>query len=256
MRSVARFALLALALAGCPAASRRVPEGAVLLYDVDFSAPEQAVGQEVRVVETGVEQKFPSRLPSQIFFGHPTVVAKLCGLEKQPVQLSVASGQQGQEGLEFLLDERYGHYHVELDLCVERLEPPTLSGQAVQLAVFLDVADAYALGFLSTGEIGVIDPVLAPETALAPRPVAHFQPGKPMHLAFDVDLEKQTWRIAIDGKTVSDQKLQATIPRGVRVVLRGNPANVAAFDNLLVWAEHDLSAPGATPKAPITGPEQ
>jgi hypothetical protein len=255
MRPFVPLAVLALTLAGCPAPPR-LPKGAVLLYDVDFSAPEQAVGREVHVVEAGTQQKFPSRLPSQVFFGHPVVVAKLCGLAKQPLQLAVATGEHGYEGVEFLLDQRYGRYHVELDVCVDHLGPPPLPAQAVQLAVFLDIPDAYALGFLSGGEIGVIDPNLAPETATAPRPVGRFEPGKPVHVAFDVDLEKQHWRISLDGKSVYDGALQASIPRAVRVVLRGNQVNVAAVDDVLVWAEHDLSQPDAAPPPPVTGPER
>jgi hypothetical protein len=255
MRRSAPLAFLALALAGCPAA-RRTPEGAALLYDVDFSAPEQAVGEEVRVVETGTQQIFPSKVPSQIFFGHPVVVEKLCGLAKQPLRLTSATGMRGHEGLEFLLDQRYGRYHVELDLCVDRLDAPPLPSQAVQLAIFLDIPEAYALGFQSGGEIDVIDPNLAPEAAPAPRPVGRFELGKPIHIALDVDLEKQTWRISLDSKTVYDGPLQATIPRAVRVVVRGNPANAAAFDDFLVWAEHDLTAPGATTTPPTTGPER
>ena len=62
-----------------------------------------------------------------------------------------------------------------------------------------------------------------------------------MHLAFDVDYDTQRWQIAIDGKQVYDGQLVMTIPRAVRVVLRGNPQNAAAFDNLVIWAQRPLA---------------
>jgi hypothetical protein len=198
---------------------------------------------------------FPSRVPSAIFFGSPQVVAKLCGLEKQPAQLSVASGTQGLEGLEFLLDQRYGRYHVELDLCVQEINPPPLPSQALQVAVFLDIAEAYALGFISGGELAIIDPNLHPETLATPQPVGKFELQKPVHLAFDLDLEKQTWRIAVDGKTVYDAALQSDIPRAVRVMVRGNHTTTVAFDNFLIWAEHDRTTESTAPAPPIAGPE-
>ncbi|HKC52536.1 MAG TPA: hypothetical protein VKF60_17235 [Myxococcota bacterium] len=256
-RSV-RFAFIALCLGlcACPAARRaRVPDGAVLLYDVAFSAPEQALNEEVKVVEPQTVQPFPSKIPSTIFFGHPTVIAKLCGLEQQPVQLAVASATEGLEGLEFLLDQRYGRYHVELDLCVQQIDPPPLPAQALQVAVFLDVADAYALGFMTGGVLAIVDPNLHPETLTTPQPVGKFELRKPMHLSFDVDLEKQNWRIAVDGNTVYDAPLEATIPRAVRVMVRGNPTTAVAFDNFLIWGEHDLTPAGTTLTPPIAGPE-
>jgi hypothetical protein len=253
-----RFAFVALCfgLCACPAARRsRIPEGAALLYDVDFSAPEQTLNEAVKVVPEQTPQTFPSKIPSQIFFGRPVVRAKLCGLDQQPVFLSVASGTQGIEGLEFLLDQRYGRYHVELDLCVQEIDPPPLPAQALQVAVFLDIAEAYALGFMSGGVIAIIDPNLHPETLTTPQPIGKFELRKPVHLAFDVDLEKQTWRIAVDGKTAYDAPLHATIPRAVRVVVRGNPTTAVAFDNLLIWAEHDLTPEGTTLTPPLAGPE-
>lgn len=255
-----RFALaaLCLGLSACSSSApgtRRVPEGAALLFDVDFSAPEQTVGSEVKFVEAGTVQPFPSKIPSGIFFGHPTVVAKLCGLDDQPLQLSVATGDQSIEGVEFLFDQRYGRYHVELDLCIDKLDPPPLPSQAMQVAVFLDISQAHALGFESGGDIVMIDPNLQPETIEKPRQVGKFELGKPMHLLFDVDLEKQTLLISVDGKTVYEGPVQADIPRASRVVVRGSPTTVAAFDNFWVWAEHDLTPPGTTLSPPIAGPE-
>jgi len=231
------------------------PADAVTLFDVSFSKPEQTTGQTVKVVTPGTEQKFPSKTPSNVFMGHPRVVAELCGLDKQPVRLSVATGERGIEGLEFLLDQRYGQYHVELDLCIAKIDPPPLPAQTMQVAVFLDIAEAYALGFESSGDVVMIDPNLHPETREKPRPLAKFELGKPMHLVFDVDMEKQTWRIQKDGKVLLDAALQADIPRAVRVIVRGNPTTTAAFDNFLVWAQHDRTKGGTAPQAPITGPE-
>jgi hypothetical protein len=209
----------------------------------------------VKVVEAGTVHPFPSKLPSGIFFGHPMVVAKLCGLEHQPLQLSVATGDQSIEGVEFLFDQRYGHYHIELDLCIDHLEPPQLPSQAMQVAVFLDIAAAHALGFVSGGKLVMIDPNLQPETIENPKQVGTFELGKPMHLAFDVDLQKATLKMSVDGKAVYDGPVQADIPRESRVVVRGNPTTVAAFDNFWVWAENDLTPPGTKLAPTIAGPE-
>lgn len=245
-----RFALVALCLGlgGCPAP--RVPKGAALLYDVDFSAPEQTAMQAVKTVMPESEHAFPTKFPSRVFLGLPRVVAKLCGLREQPALLSASTGTQGYEGLEFLLDPRYGRYHVELDLCVERIDAGSFGPQVTQVAVFLDIAEAHAIGFVSGGDIVILDPSLPPEAP--PTPIARFEPRKPLHLAFDADVEKQTWRIAVDGKTVYDGPLKATLPRAVRVLVRGNPSTAAAFDNLLIWGEHDLTPAdeAAEPAAP------
>lgn len=254
-----RFALIALCLGvgACSSSShpRRVPDGAALLFDVDFSAPEQTVGSEVKFVEAGTVHPFPSKIPSEIFFGHPTVVAKLCGLDHQPLRLSVATGDQAIEGVEFLFDQRYGRYHLELDLCIDKLDPPPLPSQAVQVAVFLDIAAAHALGFESGGQMVMIDPNLQPETIEHPKPIGTFELGKPMHLLFDVDLQKSTLLISVDGKEVYNGPVQADIPRAARVVVRGNPTTVAAFDNFWVWAQNDLTPPGVTLSPTIAGPE-
>lgn len=248
-------ALAALALFACRPSSR-IPEGAKVLYQVDFSAPEHTVGNPTATVPEGQTQPFPSKVPSQIFFGRPTVVAKLCGLEKQPLQLALVHGAQGMEGVEFLLDQIQSHYRIELDLCIASLDPSPIASQKMQLAVFLDVAEAYALGFMSGGAIGVVDPDAKPETAENPAPVpAQWKAGVPMHLAFDIDGDTQKWQIAIDGKQVYDGPIQMTIPRAVRVVLRGNQRNEAAFDNFVVWGEREVKDLGET-EAPVAGPEK
>jgi hypothetical protein len=252
MRTPFLAALAALALIGCnPAKSEKAhpPADATILYEVDFSAPRHTVGHAPDVVPEGQPQNFPSKTPSQLFFGNPTVVAKLCGLDQQPVRLAVASGTQGMEGLEFLLDQRHAHYHVELDLCISQLGSPPAPAQKVQLAVFLDIAEAYALAFLANGEIGVIDPNLAPETAFEPKLVdAHWKQGVPMRVSFDVDYDAQKWQIGIDGKQVYDGPLQMTIARAVRLVIRGNAMNEAGVDNILIWGQRPLQGEFAPPK--------
>jgi len=247
-------ALVALGLLACQPHKTRVPADATLLYDVDFGAPEQALGKPLVVVPTGQEQQFPSRTPSQVFFGNPTVVAKLCGLGDQPLQLAVAHGQQGIEGVEFLLDQKQKHYHVELDLCIATLGPAPIPAQKMQLAVFLDIAEAYAVAFLASGEIGIVDPILAPETALDPRRIpVHWEANKPLRLGIDVDLDTQRWQVAVDGKQVFEGALRMTIPRAVRVVLRGNTSNEIAFDNLVIWGQKPIAA---DVPAPVTGEDQ
>ena len=229
-----------------------MPADATLLYDIDFSAPEHTVGQPPATTPDQTEVTFPSRIPSQIFFGNPTVVAKLCGLEHQPLQLTLAHAPQGMEGIEILLDQIHARYHVELDLCIAQLGAPPLASQKMQLAVFLDIASAYALGFMTNGEIGVVEPDITPETAENPKLVARYELNKPMHLAFDFDYDTQRWQIAIDGKQVYDAQLVMTIPRAVRVVLRGNSQNAAAIDNLLIWAQRPLAS-GSDVPMPKTG---
>ena len=244
-------ALAALALLACqPHKSGRIPADATLLYEVDFSAPDNTVGKLPAVVPLGDEQKFPSRIPSQVFLGSPTVVAKLCGLEQQPLQLTAAHGVQGIEGVEFLIDKGRKHHHVELDLCIAALGAPPVPAQKMQLAVFLDIAEAYAVAFLASGEIGVVDPNLAPETAVDPRLVdAHWEPNKPMHLAVDFDSDTQRWQVALDGKQIYDGELRMSVPRAVRVVIRGNPTNQAALDNVLIWAAKPIDVDVPAPRA-------
>lgn len=248
-------ALAALALFACqPHKAGPVPADARLLYDVDFSAPEHALGKPPAVAVPGEEQKFPSRTPSQIFFGNPIVVAKLCGLEQQPLELAVSHGTQGIEGVEFLLDQRQKHYHVGLDLCIAQLGAAPIASQKMQLAVFLDIAEAYAVAFLAGGEMGVVDPNLAPETATDPRRIdARWEPNKPLHLGVDVDMETQRWQVAVDGAQVFDGELRMSIPRAVRVVLRGNPANAAAIDDVVIWGRNPLAV---DVPAPVTGEEK
>jgi hypothetical protein len=250
-----RLALaLCLALCACPS-GEKTPKGTVLLYDVEFSAPEQTVGSEVKTVEPSGETPFPTKFPTRVFFGQPTVVTQLCGLDKQPAKLSVATGTNGIEGLEFLLDQRYGHYRIEVDVCVDHIDQAPLPAQDVQVAVFLDIAEAHALGFVSGGDIVVIDPNLPPDS-MTTKPLAKFALGKPMHLAFDVDIEKRAWHAAVDGKTVYDGPLVVAIPRAIRFLVRGNPLTVAGFDNLWIWADHDLTREGQTPSSPNVEREQ
>jgi len=248
------LASLVIGLLLCGAEKGR-PPGAITLFDVTFSKPEQTTGQAVVVATPGTPQSFPSKLPSNVFMGHPRVVSELCGLDKQPARLSVDTGDHFIEGLEFLLDHRYGHYHVDLDLCIAKIDPAPIPAQAMQVAVFFDIPEAYALGFESGGDVVVIDPVLQPDTRETPHPVGKFEVGKPMHLSIDIEMEKQTWRIEKDGKLLLDAALQADLPRAVRVIVRGNPTTTAAFDNFVVWAEHDRTKGGPPPPAPITGPE-
>ena len=232
--------------------TRRVPEDATLLYDVDFSSPGQVVGQVVKVMDAGTENPFPSKLPSGLFFGAPTVVPSSCGLEKQAALLRAANGgSQGIEGLEFLLDEHHAVYHVEMDVCVQSMGPPTLPTQTLQFVIFLDIAEAHAIGFTSAGEIGVIDPALSPTPILEPKVVGLYRVGKPVHLVADVNYDSKSWQVTIDGKTVYTGELERSIPRGVRALVRGGPTTVAAMDNVLIWAQHDVlnEAPPALPGA-------
>ena len=196
MRSFVAAASLAAALAACKA-EPRLPEGAVSLFDVRFAAPDDTPGQPPKVYETGATQTFPSAIPSQIFMGNPAVVDALCGLDQQPLRLTAQTGATGLEGLEFLLSQRYGRYHVELDLCVAELGPP---------------------------------------------PLPAFEP---LRLALDVDLEKQTWSISLDGKPAHSGPFAGFLARAVRVIVRGNPSNQVAFDDFKVWAEHDLGGDAA-----------
>ena len=256
-----RCALVVLVAAGCGllgacSSGSRVPHGAVLLFDVSFGSPENTVGEPPKVYESGSEQTFPSTIASQIFLGAPKVVDRLCGLDKQPVQLAAASGTQGHEGLEFLLDQRYGHYHVELDLCVASLGLPPKPANEPQLAIFLDIPEAYALGLFEGGRIVVLDPARGMAAVNEPQVIGQYAVDKPMHIAIDFDLIAQSLSVAVDAKTIYTGKLDAYLARAVRVVIRGNPTNLAAFDNFFVWAENDRTAGAPEPLAPKTGPEQ
>jgi hypothetical protein len=209
------------------------------------------------VLVEGTAQPIPSTLPSQIFLGAPQVVEKLCGLEHQPAVLASAAGELGHVGLEFLLDQRYGHYHFELDVCVASLGAPPLQANEPQLAIFLDIPDAYALGFFDRGRLVAIDPARGTDAVTDPAVIGAYELNKPMRIALDFDLTQQAWSIAVDGAKLFDGKLHASLPRAVRVVIRGNKANVAAIDDLVIWAENDLSKGlQEPPLAPKTGSQE
>ena len=255
MQRLARYAFVALCLGLCGCPAPRVPKGAVVLYDVDFSSPEQTPGAGVKTAE-GSEHPFPRKLPSEIFSGHPAVVANLCGLSKQPAQLSASSGTQGNESLEFSLlgADAYSHYHVELDLCAQQVTAALTEGMPV--VIFLDIQDAYAFGLMSGSQIGFTDPTHILENP-SPRPIAKFVQGKPMHFTFDFDFEKRTLRATVDGKTVHEGTAQLSFPRSVRVLVRGDSNNVAGLDNVLIWADRPLPEPEAEPaQAPPTSGEK
>ena len=251
MKPLFRIALAAgaLALCACPAShSGKLPEGAKLLYETSFSAPEQTADTGVKIVEPTSEYPFPTKLPSGVFFGKPMVVATLCGMD-QPVRLSAATGDNGMEGLEFLFDPRYRTYHIELDLCVVDIGPPPVQAQPVQVGLYFDIASAHVLGFTANAEVAILDPNREPDVRDIPAVISHYKIGKPMRVTVDLDLpiDKQTWRISLDGKVLKEAQILATIPRAMRVVVRGNPKTVAALDNLRIWAEHEMKDPEPPP---------
>lgn len=242
MRSAAGItAALAAALLACKA-QPTLPEGAALLFDVRFSAPDDKPGAPPKVHEAGTTQPFPSTIPSQIFMGQPTVVDALCGLKDQPLRLQSSTGTMGHEGVEFLLSQRYGLYHVELDMCVAQLAPPPRPASEPQLAVFLDFPQANAVGFFADGNVGLVDPERALAGDAAPVMIGRWSPNQPVHLSVDASVQEHTWKIGLDGKNVHEGALNAYLPRAIRVLLRGAETNVAAFDNFRVWGEHDLAA--------------
>jgi hypothetical protein len=254
MRRAFRIAAaFAAALAACNAGSDR-PADSATLFEVRFDGPDDQPGAPPKVYEAGATQLFPSAIPSQIFMGSPVVVDALCGLTRQPLRLATETGTMGHEGIEFLLSQQYARYHVEVDLCVERMLPAPRPASEPQLALFLDFPMAYAVGLFGDGGVGIVDPELDP-TAQAQR-IGKWEAGKPIRVAIDTDFEKQTWTIALDGKRAHEGKFAGYLGRAVRVVLRGDPANVVAFDNFTVWADRDLAAGLAEPPAgPKVGDE-
>ena len=101
-------------------------------------------------------------------------------------------------------------------------------------------------------EVAILDPNRDVDVRDLPVQIGHYKVAKPMRVTVDLDMpiEKQTWRIAIDGKVLREQQITGTIPRGVRVVVRGNPKTVAAIDNVLIWAEHEMKDPAEPPAQP------
>jgi hypothetical protein len=244
----ALYLLSALALVTCKPGgpAPRVPVGASLLYDVSFSAPEQKAGEPVHVPPDDQKVVLPLRIPSRVFMGAPTVTERACGLGEQPLQLSLVDpalpmGKQ-LEGVQFDLDAGFERYHAELDACVAMLQPARIMTQLVQLLIFVDVPDAYAIGFLDGGKIGLTDP-MRPESQAAPKLIGGFIVGQPRHFAIDVDVPKKEWRVAIDGSEVYSGAIQALYGSALRVVLRGGSQNVAAIDNVLIWAEGRIAEP-------------
>jgi hypothetical protein len=255
MHSVRRILLVgcALGLLACPGGDKSIPPEAVLLFDVDFSSPENKVGEAPKVYEDGSTQSVPSLIPSQIFLGAPKVADALCGLEDQPAVFAVGGEPLGHVGLEFLLDQRYAHYHVELDVCIANLGVPPLQANEPQLAIFLDIPDAYALGFFERGRLVIVDQARGTDALTDPTVIGAWELGKPQRIALDFDVSAQTWSIASNGAKIFDGKLEASLPRAVRVVLRGNPVNVAAVDDIVIWAENDLFKDLPEPVEPETG---
>jgi hypothetical protein len=218
------------------------PSGGVVLYEVDFSAPGNTVGAAPQLADPNAAPGVPRKGPSEIFMGAPTVVDKLCGLDRQPVKLSVASGRQGLEGLFFDLDPVYGHYRIEMNVCVESLGPPPLQASEPQLAIFVDMPQAYALGFFEKGRLVLIDQARGVDAIVNPLVIGSYERGKPIHISIDVDVSGRAWTISADGKQLYTGKLPVVAPSAVRVVTRGNPSNVVAVDDVRIWAENDLSA--------------
>lgn len=240
-----RVALVAVALALCAASPKPakspapVPKGARLLYDVAFSAPEQAPDAEVKTVEPVSEKPFPTKFPTRVFTGHPTVAASLCGME-QPARLSVASGTNGLEGLEFVFDPRYRSYHVEFETCVAAIGAASVAGQVVQVGAYFDISQAFTLGFTAEGKIVYLDPSADEKVRDTPVTIGRYEVGKPMRVSVDLELpvKNQSWRISVDGKVLHEGPILANIPRGVRFVVRGNEKTVAALDDVRIWAQH------------------
>jgi hypothetical protein len=250
--------LLLAGAAGLVACKREAgaPSGSVVLYDVDFSAPGNAVGAPPALADANAAPGVPRRGPSDIFMGAPKVVDALCGLTNQPVRLSVASGTQGHEGLFFALGGFYGHYRVELDLCVQNLGAPPMPANEPQLAIFVDLPQAYALGFFAGGRLVMIDQARGADVFANPAVIGSYAVGQPIHVAIDVDVPGETWKIAADGKELYSGKTGPVVPSAIRVVTRGNANNEAAIDNIVVWAENDLSESETDPLASETAPEE
>ena len=250
MRFVILIAASLLLLACNPETS--TPPASVMLFKVDFGSPANTVGAAPAVADSAADQASPRSLPSSIFMGEATVVPRLCGLEKQPVQLSLESGTQPQSGLVFSLESGfYGHYHLEFDLCVANLGLAQHPGDEPQLAVYLDIPEAHALGFTADGQLVAIDPARGSDSITNPTVIGSYAFGKPMHFALDFDVVKQSWSIAVDGKGICEGHTLVTVPHSVRFVIRGIESNAAAIDDVVIWAENDLSkqqeVPFATP---------
>jgi hypothetical protein len=242
MRSHLRVAALALAGALC-ACGRRVPPGAEVVFDVDFSAPEQKVNAPLQVAAEGKSESWPSRVPTTVFFGNPIVVDRFCGLEHQPLRLTAATGNNNSEGVMFSLDPRWGRYHFELDLCVNQNESTGSANRDAPVVVFLDMINAHAIGFDPAGQITALVPSLDPNSPATPQKIGNYERKKPVHIAVDVDFERKTWRISLDGKTaLPETPIAINVPGAMRVLARGNPSAQAGIDNVLIWGEHDRFA--------------
>jgi hypothetical protein len=193
----------------------KLPSGAVVLYDVDFSSPANTVGAAPKLADPPGAEPAPRTGPSEIFMGEPKVVDALCGLDDQPVKLAVASGPQGYEGVFFVIDTHHGHYHVELDVCVESLGAPPLQANEPQLAIFVDMPNAYALGFFEKGRLVMIDQARGVDAITNPVVIGAYEPGKPMRVAIDVDSPAASWSISADGKQLYSGKLGPVVPSAV-----------------------------------------
>src|SRR5262249_41265863 len=144
---------------------------------------------------------WPSRMPTAVFFGHPIVVEKFCGLDRQPLRITAATGDNNSEGVVFSLDPRWGQYHFEFDLCVNQNEAQTGVVRDPPAVVFLDMIKAHAIGFDPQGQVLALVPSMDPVNPATSQKIGNYERKKPIHVAIDVDFERKTWRISLNGKT-------------------------------------------------------
>jgi hypothetical protein len=244
MRLGLRLTALALILVPLACGKSRVPKGAEVVFDVDFSSPGQTVGNDVRVTDPDKIEVWPQQQPSTIFFGHPTIVKDFCGLTQQPLRLAAVTGTQNNEGVTFSLDPRWGRYHFQLDLCVETIsQQSTGDPRDAPVVLFFDLINAHAVGFTPDGKITARAPSGDPGQPAEPRQIGTYERKKPMHLEVDVDLEKKTWRITKDGNVLlPDTPIVVSVPGSLRVQVRNNASATMAIDNVLIWGEDDRLA--------------
>ncbi|HTO06917.1 MAG TPA: hypothetical protein VMR86_07635 [Myxococcota bacterium] len=243
MRRLARLTAFALVFCLCACRGQKVPSGAELVFDVDFSPDGQKINEPPKTVEPGKTEVWPQHVPSAVFFGHPMVVERFCGLEHQPLRLTAATGDSNSEGVVFSLDPRWGQYHFELDLCVNQLDVADTRNHDAPVVVFLDMINAHAIGLDPAGQIVVTVPSTDPNHPALPQKIGSWLRRKPVHVAVDVDFEQKTWRIALDGKTaLPDTPISINVPGSMRVMVRGNSTAQAAVDNVLIWGQHDRLA--------------
>lgn len=201
----------------------------ILLYNVNFNNPPHIPNSEP-VVGT---QDPPRDCPSQIVFGHPTVVDSF-GLFFDNSCVFTSEGIDGYAQLQFTtginyprgFTEEYDRYHIEMDILVEYLVD--------DFTILLDRPTVQNIYFHTDKQINTIDlftPYIGTST------IGEFEFDVPIHLEIDLNVLEDKITICIDDEEVYDGSSDGCeMLQSVRINLesRSDSHNIVALDNFRI----------------------